>query len=709
MRKNQLNNLKRIAFAIMLFVLGGQVSSKAQCSSSYTVTYDSTGTVLEFHPTYSSSANVVGFTWSFGDGTSSPVQQPTHSYNFTGYAVVCLTITFTDSCSTTYCDSVLTRQGGTQNCTADFLVQPTPAGISFTDQSTSSDSINSWTWDFGDGTVGTGPNAFHGYSSNGNYTVCLVITTVNGCSDTHCSTVSIQSATSCNANFNNTPVLGTLNVDFNEISNADSGAVITSYSWDFGDSSAISTVANPTHTYPGVGIYYACLTIQTSSGCTDTYCSQVNVGGANTCTAGFNSSFNPATNEIDFNNTSFSNDSIIRFEWTLGDGTTSLATNPSHLYVVPGTYQVCLTITTANGCTDTYCSTVTSSGPQNCSAVFSSQVTPAGVTAFYSTYINSSANYFWVFGDGTTSSQIGGSSVTHTYTAPGTYLVCLLVQDSLCSDSSCATITIGASSACAALYTYTVDSMGTGFTFSNQSTTTSGANVYFWSFGDGTGSTDENPVHLYNQAGPHTVCLTVTDTITGCTDTFCNSASFANACNPVFSTVPDPNNPAGVPMNFNIVSPCGTSGVVTIDFGDGTVQSGAPGTIQYTYAAAGSYNVCICEVDIMGDTICFCDTIVAFRLTSGLNELELANLHLTAYPNPFSSALNAEFTLEQNASVSVQLVGLAGNVVLQSVENKYNAGTHRFEINTNDLASGFYILRLNVNGTSVSKKVTLQK
>ena len=71
--------------------------------------------------------------------------------------------------------------------------------------------------------------------------------------------------------------------------------------------------------------------------------------------------------------------------------------------------------------------------------------------------------------------------------------------------------------------------------------------------------------------------------------------------------------------------------------------------------------------------------------------------------------MNAEFTLEQNASVSVQLVGLAGNVVLQSVENKYNAGTHRFEINTNDLASGFYILRLNVNGTSVSKKVTLQK
>jgi PKD repeat protein len=707
MRKNQLNNLKWIAFAIMLFVLGGQVSSKAQCTSAFTVNYDSTGTVLEFMPTYTSSANVVNFLWTFGDGTSSPVQQPTHSYNFTGYATVCLTITFTDSCSTTYCDSVLTRQGGTQNCTADFTTLFAPAGIQFTDQSTTSDSIVSWSWDFGDGTTGTGPNAFHGYSSNGTYTVCLSIATTGGCTDTYCSTIAIQGTTQCSANFTSSPVLGSTIVNFSDMSIADSGAVITGYSWDFGDSIGTSTVASPQYPYSAPGPYYVCLTIQTSSGCSDTYCSVVNAGTVTTCTAAFTSSFNPATNEIDFNNTSFSSDSIIRFEWTLGDGTSSLATNPSHLYTVPGTYQVCLTITTANGCTDTYCSTVTSSGPQNCSAVFSSQVTPAGATAFYSTYVNSSANYFWSFGDGTTSSQIGGSSVTHTYTAPGTYLVCLLVQDSLCSDSSCATITIGASSACAALYTYTVDSMGTGFTFSNQST--SGANVYFWSFGDGTGSTDENPVHLYNSVGPHTVCLTVTDTMTGCTDTFCNSASFANACNPVFSTVPDPTNPQGVPMNFNVISPCGTSGSVTIDFGDGTVQTSAPGTIQYTYSAPGTYNVCICEVDLIGDTICFCDTIVAFRLTSGLNDLELANLHLTAYPNPFSSALNAEFTLEQNASVSVQLIGLAGNVVLQTVENKYSAGTHRFEINTNDLASGFYILKLNVNGMHVSKKVTLQK
>lgn len=709
MKRSQLNNLKRIAFALMLFVLGGQVSSKAQCSSAFTVNYDSTGTVLEFLPTYTSSANVVNFLWTFGDGTSSPAQQPTHSYNFTGYALVCLTITFTDSCSTTYCDSVLTRQGGTQNCTADFSTLFAPAGIQFADQSITSDSIVSWTWDFGDGATGTGPNAFHGYSSNGTYTVCLSIATTSGCTDTYCNTIAIQGGTQCSANFSSTPALGSTIVDFTDLSIVDSGAVITSYSWDFGDSSGTSAGASPQYTYSVPGMYNVCLTIQTSSGCSDTYCSVVNVGGVNTCSAGFGSSFNPATNEIDFNNTSFSNDSIIRFEWTFGDGTTSLAIDPSHLYAVPGTYQVCLTITTANGCTDSYCNTVTSSGPQNCSAVFSSQVTPAGITAFYCAYNNSSANYLWSFGDGTTSSQIGGSAVTHTYTAPGTYLVCLFVQDSLCSDSSCATITIGASSACAALFTYSVNSTGTQFTFSNQSTTTSGANVYFWSFGDGTGSSDENPVHQYNTVGPHTVCLTVTDTITGCTDTFCNSASFANACVPVFSTVPDPSNPIGVPMNFNIISPCGTSGVITIDFGDGTVQAGTTGTIQYTYAAPGSYNVCICEVDIMGDTICFCDTIVAFRLTSGLNDLELSNIHLTAYPNPFSSALNAEFTLEQNAEVSVQLVGLAGNIVLQSVENKYNAGTHRFEINTSDLASGFYILKLNVNGASVSKKVTLQK
>ncbi len=708
MKKERLLNLKRLAFMLMLFVLGGQVSSKAQCSSDFTVTYDSTGTILEFHPTWTSSANVVSMLWTFGDGTSAVNQQPTHTYNFTGFATVCLTVYFTDSCSATFCDSVLTRQGGVPLCAASFTSAIAPGGVFFTDNSYSADSIVSYDWDFGDGTTQSGPNPVHVYSANGTYTVCLTITSASACTDTYCSTIAIQNGgTQCFANFSSTPILGTTMVDFIDNSTADSGATIVSYSWDFGDSLGFSSLQNPTYAYGAPGVYYVCLSIQTSSGCSSTNCQFVSAGGANSCTSNFVASLNPATNAIDFTDLSVTNDSIIRWEWDFGDGTNSVQQNPTHNYTGIGSYNVCLTITTASGCTDTYCTNVYYAGSQNCSAAFSGTISTSNVGAFYCTTNNANAQYFWSFGDGTYANGVGMSSVTHQFASAGTYVVCAAIQDSSCADSTCATFTAGSSSACAALYTFSVDSTGTTYTFTNQSTA---ASNYFWSFGDGTSSTDANPVHLYNQPGPHTVCLTLTDSTTGCTDTYCNSISAANACDPVFVALPDSSNPAGTPMNFTVITPCGAPASITIDYGDGsTPQTISGSNVTYVYATPGSYNVCVCVIDALGDTTCVCDTVVAYRLSNGIADLELSNIQLNAYPNPFSTTLNAEFTLEKNAVVSIQLIGLAGNVVSSTKEEKLSAGTYRESINTDDLASGFYILKLNVNGMQVSKKVALQK
>lgn len=246
-----------MAFLVMLFVLGGHVSSKAQCSAAFTVTYDSTGSVLTYFPTWTSSANVVSMNWSFGDGTSASNQQPTHTYNFTGYALVCFTINFSDSCSATYCDSVLTRQGSTAQCFATYSYSVSPAGaVSFINNSTSSDSIVSFGWDFGDGTTDNGVNPSHVYPSSGTYVTCLTIATAGGCSDTYCTSITIQNSVGgCNADFSFLPVLGTTSVDFTDFSIADSGSTIVSYSWDFDDSSAFSNVQNPNHVYPASGLY----------------------------------------------------------------------------------------------------------------------------------------------------------------------------------------------------------------------------------------------------------------------------------------------------------------------------------------------------------------------------------------------------------------------------------------------------------------------
>lgn len=64
-----------------------------------------------------------------------------------------------------------------------------------TDSSTSSNpaALLTYTWDFGDGTTGTGSMLTHTYAGNGPYLLCLTIDDGLGCTDTYCDTVSVDS------------------------------------------------------------------------------------------------------------------------------------------------------------------------------------------------------------------------------------------------------------------------------------------------------------------------------------------------------------------------------------------------------------------------------------------------------------------------------------------------------------------------------------
>ncbi len=63
-------------------------------------------------------------------------------------------------------------------------------------------------------------------------------------------------------------------------------------------------------------------------------------------------------------------------------------------------------------------------------------------------------------------------------------------------------------------------------------------NSWLWDFGDGTTSTEQNPLHAFPQQGTYLVCLTIENDSTGCIDTFCDSVwagnngqwCFANFC-----------------------------------------------------------------------------------------------------------------------------------------------------------------------------------
>jgi len=136
------------------------------------------------------------------------------------------------------------------------------------------------------------------------------------------------------------------------------------------------------------------------------------------CQAGFNFSQQTGSNIVAFANSSSGNYSMM--SWYFGDGSTSQANNPVHTYN-PGTYAVCLTVWDSNGtCQSTFCDTIIIQTSNNCDASFST-FDSLGIQFFIPNTYNANYDYFWSFGDGTSSTQPYSS---HQYNSSGWYQVC---------------------------------------------------------------------------------------------------------------------------------------------------------------------------------------------------------------------------------------------------------------------------------------------
>ncbi|GAB6286709.1 MAG: hypothetical protein STSR0009_29120 [Methanoregula sp.] len=125
--------------------------------------------------------------WNFGDGTTSPLQNPTHTYTATGSSTltytVSLTVTNPVGSNTTSKTGYITLYSNlpTVSFTATPRISTTaPLTVQFRDISTLNPT--SWLWDFGDGdsTNATVQNPVHMYATAGTYTVNLTATNVIG-------------------------------------------------------------------------------------------------------------------------------------------------------------------------------------------------------------------------------------------------------------------------------------------------------------------------------------------------------------------------------------------------------------------------------------------------------------------------------------------------------------------------------------------------
>ncbi len=161
-------------------------SGSSNCN--YTVSSQVSGAgVTSFSSTYQGSP-ASSYLWTFGDGTSSTAQNPTHTYSQAGAYYYCLQA---DACPAV-CDSLVV--GAPASCNALWTVDSVNSinfagNIVLWNLSTGGTAINplNYIWDWGDGTTSSGQYPMHTYSDTGIYNICLtVIDPITNCTDTHC-------------------------------------------------------------------------------------------------------------------------------------------------------------------------------------------------------------------------------------------------------------------------------------------------------------------------------------------------------------------------------------------------------------------------------------------------------------------------------------------------------------------------------------------
>jgi PKD repeat protein len=240
----------------------------------------------------SSTADNGTYAWDFGDGQAGTGVMTTHRYPRGGTFTITLTVT-SDARQTSTSSRTITVSTTLPATVANFTFSPTNPSINqdviFTASGTPVPGPfpgpgvpvqgATYTWDFGDGTSGSGMTVTHQYSRGGTFAITLRVATDTGLTATTSRQVTISTtlpAGSANFVFSPTDPRVQDTVFFNASS---STLVNGTYSWDFGDGDR-GTGMTPTHTYLTARTFTVSLTVTNDRGQTATATKTITVSAA---------------------------------------------------------------------------------------------------------------------------------------------------------------------------------------------------------------------------------------------------------------------------------------------------------------------------------------------------------------------------------------------------------------------------------------------
>ncbi|MEJ2242682.1 MAG: PKD domain-containing protein, partial [Candidatus Bathyarchaeota archaeon] len=215
--------------------------------------------------------------------------------------------------------------------------------------------IASYSWDFGDGNTATGANVIHSYEDNGEYSITLTVTDNEGLVSGRTGVQIVKNRPPVAAISVSEPIMVNQSVLFDAGSSYDSDGELISYTWSFGDGTAIEG-ATTTHSFSNVGVYSIILAVEDNDGASNQkkltiYVTEEPISGETNKRPVASFTALPKIVTVDelvsFDaSESFDSDgTIASYSWDFGDGNTATGAMTENTYNEQGTYTVILTVT----------------------------------------------------------------------------------------------------------------------------------------------------------------------------------------------------------------------------------------------------------------------------------------------------------------------------------------------------------------------------
>ena len=540
--------------------------------------------------------SATSYSWNFGDGDTSIAQNPVHTFLSTGTFKVLLLARNVNQYGLSCIDTV-SRFVTIYAKPIAVLAVDTPKGCElFTPKFTASGSsfANNYLWSFGNGNTSTALSPAPTFTTAGrdtNYTVGLIVTNTNGCTDSTGTQVTVYAKPTANFSRSDSFACYPGTITFGNTSSFNAFTAL----WRFGDGDTSTSFNSVNHSYLKPGSYTPKLNITTIWSCKDSITKNIKIGGNDTLKVQTNDTVVCVGITVNLKCPISNPQGIV---WNFGDGQTantgSGVSTTTHKYTAAGNYTVTMTMTGPDGCVD--------------SAIISIKINPLPTVDFS---VNTSgqclnaqnfvftnnttagagiSGYQWKFGDGNTSTQTDPSK---TYAASGVYTVNLIATTNQgCKDSSQYNVTVFPKPTPGFSINDSEQCInGNSFTFTSTSTISSGTVGYLIDFGDGSSQSfsGSNITHGYADSGTYIVKLKVISN-TNCEDSI--SKKVYVRVKPTVSFNPNIYNFC---LNGNIFQMVNTStisiGTLGYQWSFGDAGTSTQTNPSHTYANNGTYSI----------------------------------------------------------------------------------------------------------------------